>query len=238
MRLCVALDMPSKEQNLTLVTEISRACKNINLCADKVWLKVGLRSYIRDGASFIRMLQDRGYKIFLDLKLYDIPNTMLDSISECEKLHINMLTIHASCGFEAMSAISQHLNQNQSNMLVIAVSALTSFNEAGFYEVYGMSVKEGVKRLAEITYRAGISGLVCSINEVEIIKGISTSLLAITPGIRLSVSEESLKDDQKRATTLQEAKKARSDFIVIGRPIYTADNRIEVIENILREIES
>ncbi|RDU70506.1 orotidine-5'-phosphate decarboxylase [Helicobacter aurati] len=245
MKLCVALDLPSKEQNQNLADEIKIACKNSNISTQNIWLKVGLRSYIRDGGEPLKRLQDEGYKIFLDLKLYDIPNTMLDAIIECEKLAIDMLTIHASCGFKAMCMISEYLRNKQSNLLIVAVSVLTSFDEAGLYEVYGMGIKECVRKLATLAYRSGVDGLVCAINEITVIKEVAPSLLAITPGIRMQ-SLESMqinsrgingsKDDQHRIATLQEAKKANSDLVVIGRPIYQASNRIHTLEMILQEI--
>lgn len=233
MKLCIALDMPSKKENLTLANDITTVCKNLDIPMQDIWLKVGLRSYIRDGKEIVYILKDKGYRIFLDLKLYDIPNTMLDSIIECEILGIDMLTIHASCGFKAMQAISKYLQGKHSNMLVVTVSVLTSFDDAGFNEIYGMDIKECVRNLATLTHKSGLDGLVCAINEVPIIKNISPSLLAITPGIRL---ESSPNDDQQRIATLQEAKLARSNFVVIGRPIYKANNRFSILESLLQEI--
>lgn len=235
MKLCVALDMPSKEDNIILVDDITAACKNLNISTKDIWLKIGLRSYIRDGRELLYALQDKSYRIFLDLKLYDIPNTMLDSIIECEKLDIDMLTIHASCGFKAMQAIANLLQEKEFNMLIMAVSVLTSFDSNGFREVYSIEIKECVKNLAILTHKSGLSGLVCAIDEVSIIKNISPSLLTVTPGIRLE-STTNPSDDQQRVATLQDAKMACSDFVVIGRPIYRANNRIYTLESILQKI--
>ena len=147
MKLCIALDMPSMQENLALAKEVKKHFSN-----EEIWLKVGLRSFVRDGRDFVCMLQDLGFKIFLDLKIYDIPNTMLDCVHECHQLGVDMMTIHASCGKEAMKSIAKFLRTESSNMRVVAVSALTSFDESGFKEIYNISIKEGVKSFANIVY--------------------------------------------------------------------------------------
>ncbi len=227
MKLCIALDMPTMQDNLALAREISRSFSN-----EEIWLKVGLRSFVRDGKAFVCMLQDLGFKIFLDLKIYDIPNTMLDCVYECHKLGVNMLTIHASCGREAMRALATFTHTQSLNMRIVAVSALTSFDEDGFMEVYNTSIARGVQSLANLVNESGIDGLVCSINEVSLIKNISSNLLTITPGIRLTATN----DDQKRVANVKEAKRVGSDFIVVGRPIYNAQDKYAVIQQILSDM--
>lgn len=227
MKLCIALDMPTMQDNLSLAREVRQSFSN-----EDIWLKVGLRSFVRDGKDFVRMLQDLGFRIFLDLKIYDIPNTMLDCIYECHKLGVDMLTIHASCGRESMQNIANFIQTQSSNMKIIAVSALTSFDDNGFMEVYNTSITKGVQSFANLVYESGIHGLVCSINEVELIKHISTSLLAVTPGIRLTTSN----DDQKRIAGVSKAKKVGSDFIVVGRPIYNAQDKYMAIQQILSDM--
>ena len=227
MKLCIALDMPTMQDNLSLAREVQKSFSK-----EDIWLKVGLRSFVRDGKDFVRILQDLGFRIFLDLKIYDIPNTMIDCIYECHKLGVDMITIHASCGREAMVNIANFIQTHSSNMKIVAVSALTSFDEQGFMEVYNTSIEKGVQSLANIVNESGIHGLVCSINEVELIKNISTSLLAVTPGIRFSTGN----DDQKRIASVSEAKKVGSDFIVVGRPIYHAKDKCEAIKQILSDM--
>lgn len=228
MKLCIALDMPSMQENLALAKEVKKHFSN-----EEIWLKVGLRSFVRDGRDFVCMLQDLGFKIFLDLKIYDIPNTMLDCVHECHQLGVDMMTIHASCGKEAMKSIAKFLRTESSNMRIVAVSALTSFDESGFKEIYNTSIKEGVKSFANIVYESGIDGLVCSIDEVSLIKSISNTLCCVTPGIRL---EDSNNDDQKRVASVSVAKKMGSDFIVVGRPIYNANDKFSVIKRILSDM--
>lgn len=227
MKLCIALDMQTMQDNLSLAREVRQSFSN-----EDIWLKVGLRSFVRDGKDFVRMLQDLDFRIFLDLKIYDIPNTMLDCIYECHKLGVGMLTIHASCGRESMRNIANFIQTQSSNMKIIAVSALTSFDDNGFMEVYNTSIAKGVQSFANLVYENGIHGLVCSINEVELIKHISTSLLTVTPGIRLTTGN----DDQKRIAGVGEAKKVGSDFIVVGRPIYNAQDKCVVIRQILSDM--
>lgn len=238
MKLCVALDMESKKENLALARQIRE-----NFGDKDIWLKVGLNAFIRDGSAFIRELQRLNFRIFLDLKLYDIPNTMLNALREIGKLNIEMLTIHASCGFLCMREIAKYLNSIDSNMKVIAVSVLTSFSEDEFFEIYNMSVDCAVRSFANLVYKAGLSGLVCSINEINLIKNVSKNLLAITPGIRLDSTESiesfegKILNDQKRVATPSVAKTQGSDFIVVGRPIYAAKNKMEVINEILKVCE-
>lgn len=227
MKLCIALDMPTVQENISLAREVRQSFQN-----EDIWFKVGLRGFVRDGKDFVSILQKLGFKVFLDLKIYDIPNTMLDCIYECHKLGVDMLTIHASCGLEAMQSIAKFMHAQHSNMKIIAVSALTSFDERGFMEVYNTSIEQGVKNLANLVNMSGIHGLVCSIKEVELIKNISTALLAVTPGIRFSSNP----DDQKRIASVSEAKKVGSDFIVVGRPIYNSQDKCATIRQILNDM--
>ena len=126
MKLCIALDMPSPKDNLKLL-------ENLKNTKD-IWVKVGLRSFIRDGKDFIYQIKSIGdFEIFLDLKLYDIPNTMGDSIDEITKLPIDMLTIHASSGREAMQEVIKRIQPMQNPPLIMAVTALTSFNQKSFF---------------------------------------------------------------------------------------------------------
>lgn len=229
MKLCIALDNPSLEQNLTLLHSLQTLNPKHK---QNIWLKVGLRSFIRDGIAGLEMIRKYGnYRIFLDLKLYDIPNTMLDSIKECAQLDVDMLTIHTSCGEGAMRAIAELKNQAKIP-LIVGVTALTSFEDSSFAEIYNASLFSHTLKLADLAYRCGIDGVVCSVQESLYIKQRTQSnFLTITPGIR-PFGEGA--DDQKRVATLKDAKAAQSDFAVIGRPIYKAENPLQVVENILK----
>ncbi len=225
MNLTIALDLPTKEQNLALLEDIK---DNSN-----IWIKVGLRSYIRDGKEFIKDIKriNPNFKIFLDLKLYDIPNTMADTAEEIAKIGIDMFNIHASAGKEAMQAVMKRLKKFQKRPLVLAVTALTSFDEDSFREIYNSSIDEMALKFAKMSFNNGLDGVVCSVYESKKIKEVtSKGFLTLTPGIR-PFNENS--DDQKRVATIDDAKKNLSDFIVIGRPIYKSDDPNQKIKEIL-----
>lgn len=226
MKLCVALDLETKEQCLNLAKE---------LCGLDVWLKVGLRSYVRDGFTLINALKKiNSSPIFLDLKFYDIPNTMADVCEECLRLGVDMINIHASAGAVAMRAVMRRLNYHKKRPLVLGVSALTSFDNEGFFEIYGQKLEESVVKFSKLAYENGLDGMVCSVFESLMIKeGTRENFLTLTPGIR-PFGEES--GDQKRVANLQEAKRQKSDFIVVGRPIYEAHEPRKICEKILEGI--
>jgi len=227
MKLCIALDNPNKEDNLKLAKEIKEYSKDI-------WLKVGFRSYIRDGNEFIFELKNMGYNIFLDLKLYDIPNTMADAAEEIAKLEVDMFNIHASSGTQAMKAVMDRLSKFKNRPLVLAVTALTSFSNEEFKKIYSKSIEEKAKEFAIDSFKAGLDGVVCSVWESREIKKItSDKFLTLTPGIR-PFGEDS--GDQKRVADIKQAKENLVDFIVVGRPIYKSKNPKEVVEKILKEI--
>lgn len=223
MQLCLALDLPSKQNNLDLLLELK---------AYPIWVKVGLRSFVRDGKQFLEEIKtiNPEFKIFLDLKLYDIPNTMKTAARECKALNVDMLTIHASSGFEGMRQV---VDEVQDSLLIFAVTALTSFDDHQFLPIYNAPIAQQVKTLAQIAQKSGCHGIVCSPLESLEIKN-STSLLTLTPGIRL---DQEATQDQKRTATPKEAKEAKADFIVVGRPIYTAQNPKEITQKILKDIQ-
>ena len=227
MELCVALDLPTKEQNIALVKQI----QNYN-----VWLKVGLRTYIRDGEQFLQELKaiNPDFKIFLDLKLYDIPNTMADAAESIMGLGVDMFNIHASAGRRAMQTVMQRLEKYEKRPLVLAVTALTSFSEEEFEAVYEKGIASKADQFAKDAYECGLDGVVCSAFESESIKNITTDdFMTLTPGIR-PFGEDA--GDQKRVADVAFAKSAKVDFIVVGRPVYQANNPAEVVAKILEQL--
>ncbi|MDE5591498.1 MAG: orotidine-5'-phosphate decarboxylase [Helicobacter sp.] len=228
MKLCIALDLASMQENLHLL--------NLLKHKDGLWVKVGLRSFIRDGKTFLEAIKtiNANFKIFLDLKLYDIPHTMKNSIHEITKLGVDMITIHASSGRESMKMVMKALREAKKPPLAMAVTALTSFDEKSFSEVYHTSIQSQVLNLSKMAAQEGINGVVCSCLESLMIKEqIGEEFLTLTPGIR---PFEEDKGDQKRVANLAQAKQAKSDFIVIGRPIYDAKNPLEAVDKILKSI--
>jgi len=227
MELCVALDLSTKEENLQLVEKI----KNYN-----VWLKVGLRTYIRDGEDFLIALKkiNPNFKIFLDLKLYDIPNTMADAAESIMGLGVDMFNVHASAGKRAMSEVMQRLSKYDNRPIVLAVTALTSFSEDQFSNVYEKDIASKADQFAKDAQESGLDGVVCSAFESESIKNItSNEFMTLTPGIR-PFGEDA--GDQKRVADLAFAKEVKVDFIVVGRPIYKSENPAEVVKKILAKI--
>ena len=227
MQLCVALDLSTMEENLALVEKIK---------AYPVWLKVGLRSYIRDGKPFIDAIKaiNPGFKIFLDLKLYDIPNTMADAAESIMALGVDMFNVHASAGRKAMREVMSRLAPYENRPLVLAVTALTSFDEAEFGHVYGENIAPKADRFARDAHEAGLDGVVCSAYESASIKSLtSDGFITLTPGIR-PFGEDA--GDQERVATIEVARNEKVDFIVVGRPIYKAQNPAEVVEKILRTL--
>ena len=227
MELCVALDNSTKEANINLAKEI----KDFN-----VWLKVGFRSFIRDGKNLIDELKsiNPDFKIFLDLKLYDIPNTMADASLEIASLGVDMFNIHSSSGKRAMKTVMERLNGLKKRPIVLAVTVLTSFDEDEFKAVYNSSIEQKAKEFAKDSFEAGLDGVVCSAFESKMIKDItSKDFLTLTPAIR-PFGESS--NDQKRVANLEVAKSELVDFIVVGRPIYQSSNPAKKVEEILKNI--
>lgn len=226
MKLCVALDMAKKDECLALAKEL----KGLDL-----WLKVGLRAYLRDGAKFIEELKSiSDFKIFLDLKIYDIPNTMADACEVVSRVGADMINIHASAGEVAMKTVMDRLNALPSRPLVLAVSALTSFDESGFKAVYNSSIKKSVVNMSQMAYASGLDGMVCSVYESLAIKeATSREFLTLTPGIRPFGEDNA---DQKRVADIATAVQNQADFIVVGRPIYKANSPKEITQRILEHI--
>ena len=227
MELCVALDLPTKQENLELIEKIKE---------HDVWLKVGLRTYIRDGEDFLLQIKkiNPEFKIFLDLKLYDIPNTMADAAESIMGLGVDMFNVHASAGKRAMREVMDRLSKYENKPIVLAVTALTSFSEDEFNAVYEKDIASKADQFAKDAMDSGLDGVVCSAFESASIKNItSNDFMTLTPGIR-PFGEDA--GDQKRVADVAFAKEAHVDFIVVGRPIYKDENPSEVVRKILAQI--
>ena len=228
MQLCIALDLPSAEANLALAESLKE---------HNVWMKVGFRSYIRDGKAFIEALKsiNPDFNIFLDLKLYDIPNTMADAAEEIARMGVEMFNIHASAGAKAMQTVMQRLETFDKRPLVLAVTALTSFDEEGFRAIYGKSIDEKAEEFAKLSYENGLDGVVCSAYESKAIKAAtSKDFLTLCPGIR-PFGEDA--GDQQRVATLEVAAKELVDFPVVGRPVYKDPDPAAKVAKILEVME-
>ncbi|RXJ81252.1 orotidine-5'-phosphate decarboxylase [Arcobacter sp. F2176] len=228
MKLCISLDLPSADENLELVKKV----KDYD-----VWLKVGFRTYIRDGKYFLEEIKEinPNFKIFLDLKLYDIPNTMADAAEEITALGlVDMFNVHASAGIDAMKTVMDRIKDIPNRPLVLAVTALTSFDNESFRSIYNEYITTKATQFAKDTFNAGIDGVVCSAFEsADIKKNTSENFITLCPGIR-PFGEDA--GDQKRVADIPFAKENSVDFIVVGRPIYKEQNPNDVVKKILENI--
>ena len=200
-----------------------------NLDSTKCMVKIGSISFNSIGKDIIYYAAEKGFDIFLDLKLHDIPNTVKKTIQGLSLLPISMLTIHTSGGKDMMMAAMESVSGTQ--IKVFGVTALTSLSDDEINEIFQRTSSEQVNAMLDLAESAGIDGIVCSAHELKLIKKRST-LLSITPGIRLQDSN----DDQKRVMTPKEAINLGADFLVIGRPITEAENIGEALEEIFQNI--
>ena len=193
-------------------TNFERASEIIHgLDSKKCMLKIGSVAFNSIGHKIIRFASEKGFEIFLDLKLHDIPNTVRKSIQGLISLPINMLTIHTSGGKDMMMAAMEAVSGSQ--IKVFGVTALTSLNNDDTKYIFQRTPSEQVNTMLDLSEEAGIDGVVCSPHELELVS--KRNLLSITPGIRIQESN----DDQKRVMTPREAINLGADYLVIGRPI-------------------
>lgn len=217
----VAID----ETNLKKAIEITDC-----LDPSKCMIKIGSVLFNSIGQEIILHIADRGFGIFLDLKLHDIPNTVKRSIETLSKLPIKMITIHTSGGIDMMKASVEAVSGTE--VKVIGVTALTSLDDNDSIEIFNRNSSEQVKKMLDLAELSGLDGVVCSPHELEIVNK-RTSLLSITPGIRLRDNN----DDQKRVMTPREAIDLGSDYLVIGRPITASDDIGKSLEEIYLSIQ-
>ena len=193
-------------------TNYERASEVIeSLDPKKCMVKIGSVAFNAIGHKVIRFAAEKGFEIFLDLKLHDIPNTVKKSIKGLSSLPIKMLTIHTSGGKDMMKAAMEAASGTQ--IKVFGVTALTSLNNDDTNQIFQRSTSEQVNAMLDLAEEAGIDGVVCSPHELELVS--KRNFLSITPGIRLQESN----DDQKRVMTPREATDLGADYLVIGRPI-------------------
>ena len=193
-------------------TNFERASEIIHdLDSKKCMLKIGSVAFNSIGHKIIRFASEKGFEIFLDLKLHDIPNTVKKSIQGLISLPINMLTIHTSGGKDMMMAAMEAVSGSQ--IKVFGVTTLTSLNNEDTKYIFQRTPSEQVNAMLDLSEEAGIDGVVCSPHELELVS--KRNLLSITPGIRIQESD----DDQKRVMTPKEAINLGADYLVIGRPI-------------------
>lgn len=222
-KVIVALDYQSDKEALEFINKISP-----DLCK----LKVGKSMFTRYGHAFLKILIQKGFDVFLDLKFHDIPNTVAEACKAAAELNVWMLTVHAMGGFKMLQAARKAIDESAHKPKLIAVTVLTSMSNNDLNEI-GIStpVKDQVLKLAQLAHEANCDGVVCSAEEAPLLrKTIGKDFCLVTPGIRL---ETSPKDDQARVVTPQQALQNGSNYLVIGRPITQAADPRAVLASLL-----
>jgi len=218
------------------VKDKTKARATLEAVGEKLeWVKIGLQTYLRDGPEFVREVADSGKNVFLDLKLYDIPNTMVKSLESLVDLPIGMLTLHASAGPEALTKCAQFAEELMPDTILLGVTVLTSMDQDILSSIgVNSSVEKQVNRLASLAIESGIGGIVCSPLELTRLRPLlPDKIKLVTPGIRPSGSEAG---DQRRIMTPAAARKAGADYLVIGRPILSHENPAFALEEIQNEL--
>ena len=212
----IACDFKDKEETLNFLNKFED---------EKLYLKIGMELFYSEGPEIVREIKKRGHKIFLDLKLHDIPNTVEKAMKSLVKLDVDMTNVHASGTIKMMEAGLKGLTKEDGTRpLLIAVTQLTSTSQEVMEQdlLIKENIEDVVMHYAENSKKAGLDGVVCSPLEVQAVKRkCGKEFLTITPGIRFS---EDSKDDQSRITTPAKAKELGSDYIVVGRSITKAEN--------------
>jgi orotidine-5'-phosphate decarboxylase len=228
----VALDVPSPDTALELATQLAPSCGGF---------KIGSELFTAAGPDIVKRIRERGALVFLDLKFHDIPNTVAKAVTSAVKLDVQMLTVHAGGGTEMLKAAEKAAEETAYKMgrtppLVLGVTVLTSLDSAALREVgLDVNVEYQVRRLATVAVKAGLRGLVCSPLEIAALrKTIPSQVQLVVPGIRTGAEKA---DDQKRTMTPKEAIAAGATWLVIGRPIYAAENPKEAAEKILESLQ-
>ncbi|KTC79710.1 orotidine-5'-phosphate decarboxylase [Legionella cherrii] len=227
-KLIVALDFDNEHAALSLIEKLDPKS-----CA----LKVGSELFTLFGTDFVKQLVKRQFKVFLDLKFHDIPNTVANACKAGAELGVWMMNVHASGGVSMMQAARRAVDAYGANRpLLIAVTVLTSFNQTELTSIgINTPIMEHVKKLAILTKESGLDGVVSSAQEVNLIKrACGDQFITVTPGIRLT---DDANDDQSRVMTPEQAIKEGSDYLVVGRPITQSLNPELVVAEILKSIQ-
>ncbi len=223
----VACDFSSMEDTLSFLGKFT---------GRKPFVKIGMELYYAEGPAVVRELKARGHKIFLDLKLHDIPNTVKKAMAVLSRLDVDICNLHAAGTTAMMKAALEGLTRpDGSRPLLIAVTQLTSTDQEAMERdlLIKEPIKDVVMHYAKTAKAAGLDGVVCSPLEAEAVHGAcGREFLTVTPGVRFSDGDVG---DQKRVMTPAEAKRIGSDYIVVGRPITAADDPVAAYERCVRE---
>ena len=223
----IACDFSSKEQVLGFLDRFTET---------KPFVKIGMELFYAEGPSIVREIKARGHKIFLDLKLHDIPNTVKKAMSVLRNLDVDMCNVHAAGTIDMMRAAVEGLTREDGTRpLLIAVTQLTSTSEERMRGelLIDATINDTIVKYALNTRQAGLDGVVCSPLEAAIVKqACGEEFLTVTPGVRFADGEAG---DQVRITTPARAREIGSDYIVVGRPVTQAADPVAAYERCLKE---
>lgn len=226
--LIIAMDFPSKSASDNFLK---------NFKNESLFLKIGMELFYKEGPSIVKEYKKMGHKIFLDLKLHDIPNTVKGATDSLLNLDVDMINFHAAGGIKMMKLASDLIRERKKDTITLGVTMLTSTDEETMHRELlienNLPLSQVVLSYATLAQKAGLNGVVCSALEVEMIKKkIGNEFITVTPGIRPKGFES---DDQKRIVSPKDARKLGSDYIVVGRPITKASNPLTAYKNIKNE---
>ena len=223
----IACDFSSRQQTLDFLDLFKER---------KPFVKIGMELYYAEGPEIVREIKKRGHKIFLDLKLHDIPNTVRKSMKVLSNLDVDMTNVHAAGTVEMMKAALEGLTRpDGTRPLLIAVTQLTSTSEERMQKelLIGAGIKETIAKYAANAKEAGLDGVVCSPLEASLVKeACGAEFMAVTPGIRFA---DAAADDQVRVTTPAMAREIGSDYIVVGRPVTAAADPVAAYNRCLKD---
>ena len=223
----VALDFKSGEEALNFLDQFT---------GKQLYVKVGMELYYAEGPSIIREIKKRGHKLFLDLKLHDIPNTVEKAMAVLSRLDVDMVNLHAAGTIEMMKAALRGLTREDGTRpLLIAVTQLTSTSQERMQKelLIPEELDQVVIQYAKNAAEAGLDGVVCSpLESGKIHEACGSGFLTVTPGVRF---DDASKGDQVRVTTPAKAKELGSDYIVVGRPITQAEDPVDAYERCVSE---
>lgn len=224
----IACDFSGREATLDFLDKFAETTKP--------FVKIGMELFYSEGPQIVRDIKARGHKIFLDLKLHDIPNTVRKSMKVLSSLDVDMTNVHAAGTVDMMKAALEGLTRpDGTRPLLIAVTQLTSTSEERMRNelLINASIQDTIVKYASNAREAGLDGVVCSPLEAGMVKeACGSGFVAVTPGIRFA---DSAADDQVRITTPTRAREIGSDYIVVGRPITAADDPVAAYQRCLRE---
>lgn len=230
-RICIALDFKNKDE----VMEFLKKFPN-----EQLYVKVGMELYYGEGPQIVREIKAMGHKIFLDLKLHDIPNTVKSAMRQLAKLDVDIINVHASGSKAMMKAAIEGLEEGKvgaTRPLCIAVTCLTSLDQEVLKDelLINDTLENTVLKWASNAKEAGLDGVVCSPLESKLIHDkLGLEFITVTPGIRLASDDV---NDQKRVTTPKKARELTSSYIVVGRTITGANNPLETYKRVYNDFQ-